>query len=233
MVSVVITAYNARKYVAEAVESVLNQTRPSGEVIVVDDGSTDDTAEVLGSFEGRIRYFHQVNQGQGSALNMGINLARGSFLAFIDSDDLWTPTKLEVQLAALETEPALDLVFGHTRQFLSPDLPPDVARTLACDDKLQPSPLISNMLARRAVFERIGLMKPDSVSTFTDWYLRMREAGVRYSYVDHHTTWRRIHTANTSLKHKQIGRTYLHVLKASLDRRRATAGEAKPLAGSP
>jgi len=229
MVSVIISVYNSEAYIAEAVESVLNQTLPAGEVFVVDDGSTDGTGEVLRRFEGRIRYIHQANQGQGAALNTGIGLAKGSFLGFLDSDDLWTPTKLEVQLAALEADPSLELVYGQTRQFRSPELAPAVAETLTCDDKLQPSPLISGLLVRRSVFDRVGAFRVDNVTACLDWYLRMREAGIRHSYPDHHITWRRVHEANTSLKHKRIGQDYLQQLKASLDRRRASGGGAKPM----
>jgi glycosyltransferase involved in cell wall biosynthesis len=229
MVSVIITAYNSQTYIAEAVESVLHQTVPPGEVIVVDDGSTDGTADALRRFEGRIRYVHQANRGHGSALNTGISQAQGSLLGFLDSDDLWTPTKLEAQLAAFEADPSLDLVFGQTRQFRSPELPPAVARTLVCDDRLQPSPLISGLLARRSVFDRVGPMKVGDISAFFDWYLRMREAGFRQSFIDHHITWRRVHLANTSLRHKQIGQEYLLLLRESLNRRRASGGGAKPL----
>jgi hypothetical protein len=72
-------------------------------------------------------------------------------------------------------------------------------------------------------------MRVDNVSPFLDWYLRMREAGFRHSFVDRHITWRRIHTANTSLKYKQIGQDYLLLLRESLNRRRASAGGVKPL----
>jgi glycosyltransferase involved in cell wall biosynthesis len=231
-VSVVITAYNTERYVAEAVESVLGQTVPPGEIIVIDDGSTDGTAAVLEQFDGRIRYVYQTNQGQAAALNNGVALAQGEFLAFLDSDDYWTPTKLEAQLEAFHADPSLDLVFGNTRQFLSPELPPEVARNLVCDDKLQPSPLISGLLARRSSFERVGPLKIGSISSFVEWYLRMKELGLRHTFIDHHITWRRIHSANTSNRNKDIRREYLQVLKESLDRRRAAGEGAKPLAGS-
>ena len=221
MISTIIPVYNAASYIAEAVDSVLEQTVRSDELIVVDDGSTDDTALVLRRYRGRIRYLHQPNQGHGAALNRGLAEAKGDLLAFLDADDVWMPWKLEVQLAALAADPELDLVFGKTRQFRSPELAPSVAASLVCDDKLQPSPLISNLLVRRRVFDRVGPIGATGLSSFVEWYLRTLEAGLRHKFVAEHITNRRIHTANTTLKHKEVRREYLQLLKASLDRRRA------------
>ena len=100
LVSAIIPVYNCERYLAEAIESVLAQTyRPIG-IIVVDDGSTDGSADVAKSFtDPQVRYFYQPNSGQGAARNQGTNLARGSFFTFLDADDLWTDNKLELQLA--------------------------------------------------------------------------------------------------------------------------------------
>ena len=102
LVSVVIPTYNYAHFVTGAVESALAQTYPDREVIVVDDGSTDDTRDRLAPFEGRIRYIHQENQGLSAARNTGIRAARGALVAFLDSDDLWHPEKLAVQARYLE-----------------------------------------------------------------------------------------------------------------------------------
>jgi glycosyltransferase involved in cell wall biosynthesis len=102
-VSVVIPTYNRADKVSKTIESVLAQTFTNLEVIVVDDGSTDNTEQVLSSsFGGRIRYYAQANQGASVARNRGIQEARGRWIAFLDSDDLWVPEKLERQLKALE-----------------------------------------------------------------------------------------------------------------------------------
>jgi glycosyltransferase involved in cell wall biosynthesis len=98
MLSVVIPTYNRSGMVREAVASVLAQTQPAGEVIVVDDGSTDDTAAVLESFRSAIHLISQPHRGVSAARNTGIRAAAGEWLAFLDSDDLWLPQKLRVQL---------------------------------------------------------------------------------------------------------------------------------------
>src|SRR5688500_9583140 len=101
LVSVVIPAYNYGHFVTEAVASALNQTHPHVEVIVVDDGSTDGTADILKPFGSRIRYIYQPNRGLSAARNTGIRAARGEWVAFLDADDLWHPSKTETQLSAV------------------------------------------------------------------------------------------------------------------------------------
>src|SRR5687767_5351505 len=99
-VSVVLTCYNYARYLPEAVESVLSQTVDDFELIIVNDGSTDRTAEVAGRFltDARVRYIYQENGGQAKAKNRGIREARGAFIAFLDADDVWSGDKLERQL---------------------------------------------------------------------------------------------------------------------------------------
>ncbi len=104
-VSVVIVAYNKADTIGPAIESVLRQTYKDFEVLVIDDGSTDDTATRVRVFGDRVRYVPKENGGTGSARNLGIASARGELVAFLDGDDLWLPRKLEVQLAAFAREP--------------------------------------------------------------------------------------------------------------------------------
>ena len=97
-VSVVIPTFNRSKLVVRAIDSVLSQTYKDYEIIVVDDGSTDNTSGILKPYMSRIRYFYQANQGASAAKNKGMQLARGKWISILDSDDLWLPTKLELQL---------------------------------------------------------------------------------------------------------------------------------------
>jgi glycosyltransferase involved in cell wall biosynthesis len=100
-ISVVIPAYNSAAYIRETLESVLAQTYPPLETIVIDDGSTDTTAEIVQSYAGRVRLLQQDHQGVSAARNLGIKEARGDYIAFVDSDDLWLPEKLRLQAACL------------------------------------------------------------------------------------------------------------------------------------
>ncbi|MCP9439393.1 MAG: glycosyltransferase family 2 protein [Nitrospira sp.] len=111
-VSVIIPTYNRAGLVVEAIESVLRQTRPPREIIVVDDGSTDNTQQVLASFGNRISVIHQENQGVGRARNRALEVAQGRYLAFLDSDDLWMEHKLEWQIDLMERFPQLGFLFS-------------------------------------------------------------------------------------------------------------------------
>ena len=110
LVSVVIPAYNAGRYIDEALESVLGQTHRRVEAIVVDDGSTDDTRARVQAYGDRVRYLGQTNAGVGAARNRGLAAATGDFIAFLDADDVWRPEKLEVQLAVAARHPASGLI---------------------------------------------------------------------------------------------------------------------------
>lgn len=109
-VSVVIPAYNCANYLPRAIESVLGQDYPHFECIVVDDGSSDDTAAIARSFQPQVRVISQSNGGASAARNTGINAANGSLIAFLDADDYWHPSKLRKQVALFERHPALVLV---------------------------------------------------------------------------------------------------------------------------
>jgi glycosyltransferase involved in cell wall biosynthesis len=119
LVSIIMPAYNAEKYISASIRSVLNQTHENWELIVIDDGSTDKTAEVVKSFlatESRIKYFFQINGGQGKARNTGIKNSTGDLIAFLDSDDLWESEKLSLQLERME-ETRADVVFSDAYIF--------------------------------------------------------------------------------------------------------------------
>jgi len=105
LVSVIIPAYNATAFLGETLDSVLAQTYPNLEIIVVDDGSTDDTPDLLGSYGDRIRVLRQANSGQATARNHGAREAHGELLAFLDSDDLWDPDKIARQVELLDRFP--------------------------------------------------------------------------------------------------------------------------------
>lgn len=114
LVSVVLPTYNRSRFICESVESALNQTWRNIELIVVDDGSTDNTAEILSRYKNdiRLKYHYQDNMGQSAARNYGISLARGHYISFLDSDDVWIADKLEKQLEATVNNPEYDIYYG-------------------------------------------------------------------------------------------------------------------------
>lgn len=116
-VSIVMPSYNASRFVTAAIDSVLAQTVQDFEILVVDDGSTDNTREVLAKYDSpKVRYLYKKNGGVSSARNYGIENARGKYIAFLDADDLWLPEKLEKQLAILEADEKIGLVYAATEK---------------------------------------------------------------------------------------------------------------------
>jgi glycosyltransferase involved in cell wall biosynthesis len=109
-VSVIIPAFNSASWIREAVESVVRQSFPPHEIIVVDDGSTDSTADILSQYGDTVHYVRQKNCGVAAARNTGVALARGDFMAFLDADDVWHPRKLELQLRAIANRPEIGLI---------------------------------------------------------------------------------------------------------------------------
>ncbi len=122
-VSVVIPVYDGGRFIRDAVNSVLNQTFKDYEIIVVDDGSVDDTKEVLSSYGNRIKYIYQSNRGVSAARNRGIRASKGEYIAFLDQDDLWLPRKLELQVKYLGEHPTVGLVFSDTQSVAVGKLP--------------------------------------------------------------------------------------------------------------
>jgi glycosyltransferase involved in cell wall biosynthesis len=226
LVSVVIGVYNAERYIAEAIDSVLAQDHRPLELIVVDDGSTDGSGDVVRRYP-EVVHIRQENGGNGAARNTGVAAASGEFLAFLDADDRFTPGKLTLQLRALEEDPGLDLVFGHVQEFVSPELDEETRSTIR-PPAPEPMPWTAPnlMLIRRAAFDRVGPFETSiRVGVTVDWFLRAKEAGLRYRVLPETVLERRLHTENNGIREAASRSQYLAVLKASLDRRRAAAAE--------
>jgi glycosyltransferase involved in cell wall biosynthesis len=210
-VSVVIPVRDGARYLGEALDSVAAQTVPPHEVIVVDDGSSDDSAAMAAAHGARVE--RRPPLGNGPARNRGIEVSSGELIAFLDADDVWLPQKLERQLELLRARPEGDLVFGHVRQFESPELGDRV-------EEARPGVLITVMLARRTAFDRVGLFDDHLRVELMDWLLRSREAGLVELMVDDVVAMRRIHATNLSREHA-TRRDYALAIKSALDRRRA------------
>lgn len=171
LVSAILPVFNGAQYVRQAIETILNQTYRPVETIVVDDGSTDETAKVLEQFGPRIRRATQAHSGQSAARNRGVDLATGRYLAFLDADDLWPVEKLAAQAAILEADPECDLLFGHAEQFRQDGGGPSGA---------MPGHVPGTLMIRRETWSRVGPLRTDvKVGEFMDWMLRARQQGLR------------------------------------------------------
>jgi glycosyltransferase involved in cell wall biosynthesis len=199
-VSIVVPAYNQCRYLGDAIRSAMTQTHANLEVIVVDDGSTDDTAAVCRSFtDTRVRYVWQENRGLSAARNTGIRESRGEFLTFLDSDDLFLPEKVALLLGAFERDPDLGLVAGQAvlidqhGQRLGEvfDRPlPDEPTDLLLGNPLH----VGSVLLRRGWQERVGLFD-ESLRSYEDWdlWLRLARAGCKMGWVPQPVSLYRFH----------------------------------------
>jgi len=207
-VTVVIPTYNRARFIAEAIKSVLEQTFRDFELIVVDDGSTDDTAAVVSRFtDPRLRYVYQTNQERSAARNHGIRLAQGEYVAFLDSDDVWLPAKLEYQVALLDARPAVGLAYTGAYIFEDqltfteqrPRWRGQVLKALLMEDNVVcgsgATPLV-----RRACFARVGgFDETASIYGVEDWdmWVRLATAGYEFDFVSQPLARCRVHGTNT------------------------------------
>jgi len=190
-VSVVVTTYNQAPYIAAAIDSVLCQTYRHHEVILVDDGSTDTTSQVLDRFRGKAILLRQTNQGVAAARNTGVLQARGDFVAFLDSDDLWEPDKLSVKVGAALANPESGLIVADGVQFDGPRIikdsligapvrrlidPDTPATTLWAQRHVLNANFVSTVsqvMIPREVLSRVG-PSDTSLALVTDWDLYLR-----------------------------------------------------------
>ena len=223
MVSTIIPVYNGQRFLAEALQSVLSQNYKPVEIIVVDDGSTDDTAVLTKRFGTKIRYIYQENAGPAAARNHGISLANGEVTAFLDVDDLWSPTKLQTQVRYLVDHPETDIVQGliQKMQWVNPG---EKGRlNFEAVDTPYYFINIGSAVYRSRVFDSVGLFDEKMwENEDTDWYFRAWELNIRKVVLDEVSLYYRIHDANMILSQNLVFYGVPRLLKAHIDRMRAS-----------
>ncbi len=222
LVSVIIPVYNVGKYVQAAIESVLNQTYKNIEVICIDDHSADNSLNILHSFGEKIHILcHEQNAGIGKARNMGIEIAKGELIAFMDADDLWLPEKLEVQVNEFLKDEELDISFSYMKCFISPELPFQVRSLRECPSEPTPGYLAGTAVIKMSSFHKVGLFNPKwRMGEFIDWMARAREQALTTKIVSDVFLLRRIHETNTGVTQRPSRTDYLKIIKESLDRKK-------------
>ena len=225
-VTVMIGVYNGAPYLTEAIDSVLAQTKPPLELLVVDDGSTDGSGAIAAAYGDPVRCIRQERGGMAASRNRAIREAAGDYFAFLDADDRFPPSKLERQLAVFDADPELDVVYGNVTEFLSPDLDDEARALLRQPTHDVPWPTPNLMLVKREAFFRVGLFSTDlKVGIGVDWFARASELGLKSAVPPVVVLERRLHADNNGIRERQFKPQYLHVLKASLDRRRLAADD--------
>ena len=216
--SVIIPVFNGEKYLAEAISSVLAQTLKPEEIIVVDDGSTDSTAEVVKKYHGSVHYSYQSNKGAAAARNAGLKVAKGDFFSFIDADDIWVKDKSEKQMRLFEQHPEAEIIIGLLMPVSAKAPGWDISK-LAKKNLLLPS--LGSSLIRKTVFEKIGNFDEQlALAEDTDWFFRARESGITVFVQNEIVQYYRIHDKNSTRDKNITNFNILLAFKKSLDRRR-------------
>jgi glycosyltransferase involved in cell wall biosynthesis len=221
-ISVIIPAFNAARTIEETITSVLEQERPPDEILLVDDGSTDDTASRASRPSPLVKVLGQTNLGPPAAINHGIREAAGTHLAFIDADDLWPADKLSRQAAAFADEPMLDAVFGHMHSFACPSATADERRRWHIPSEPQPGWMLGTLLVKRTTLDLVGLLDERfRIGAAIEWLARLREHKLRLRMLDAVMLHRRIHSGSLSQRSDTRDKGYLQLIRARLQERRS------------
>lgn len=224
-ISLIIPVYNASRFLGEAIDSALKQTVKVRQIIVVDDGSTDDSQNIARSYGEAVTVIAQSNGGSGAARNRGMAEADQPLISFLDADDRLAPEKLERQAKSLSDHPGAMVCVCRVRDFWSPEIPDAAARAA------NPGPQFrmgqpGTWLVRRDVFERVGVFNPSHNFEFTEGselYTRMESAGIAVLCIDDVLVERRLHGANKTSNSKAHLEGIMELMKRRLDIRRASA----------
>lgn len=220
LVSVVIPVYNGESYLREAIDSVLSQTYGKIELLLVDDGSCDSSAEIASSYSD-LRYIKQENKGVASARNRGIAESKGDYITFLDQDDYWSKSKLELQINYLERHSTCGFVFGYQRLFVDPlcEKPTWVEDEHLVKDI--PSFLLGALCARRNLFQRVGLFNEEFVfGNDTDWFSRAKDLKIEFHMLENLVLFKRVHASNESHKRKLMQKDLFGLLRQSIERKK-------------
>jgi glycosyltransferase involved in cell wall biosynthesis len=220
LVSVIIPAFNAASFLPNAVASIDRQGYQPIEVIVVDDGSTDDTAEVVRSLPGVSHYFYQENKGPSAARNLGLKQAKGEFIAFLDADDEWPAGKLDLQIGRLRAQPHLDVVLGRI-QYISLPGAENIDIAFETEDRTLTHVHLGSGVYRPSVFDRVGLFEESlRYSEDVDWFMRAREEDISMVILGDVTLLYQLHAGNMTRLMSSERSNLAIVMRRSLERRR-------------
>jgi hypothetical protein len=231
-VTCVIPAWNAAETIARAIASALGQTAPPIEIIVVDDGSTDRTAEIVGSIGGTVRLIRQANAGGECARNRGIAAASGEFIALLDADDIWLPEKLQRQLAVFSERLELGIVGCLVMNVGDSDDPGVQSQLSRYGGRPVPGWKGSDVLARRSAFEAAGMFD-SSVrhSGMTEWLHRCEQTGIQRFLLHECLVVREVRAGSASTRRTPEGTSASLDEYLRLAHRRIIAGRSRQIRG--
>ncbi len=222
LVSVITPVLNGGRYLAAAIESVLAQTYRPVEIIVVDGGSTDNSADIARSYT-NVRYIYEQRRGVAIGRNTGLDAARGEYIAFLDADDAWPAHKLQTQVNFLIEHPSIGYTIARIQNVVEPEVtyPPQVMHHILKEDQIN----LSTIVARKEVFSHVGGFDPRlGVAEDFEWVARAKDAGIPMAILPDVLLFRRIHEANISLvRFEEHDTKRLLIFKESIERKRRKA----------
>lgn len=229
-ISVILPVYNGSAYLKEAIQSVLSQSFPSLELIIVDDGSTDDSpliVQELMQIDQRIRYLTQENSGVSAARNTGITASNGRFIAFLDQDDRWTTEALHYHITYHQQNVGVGYTLGHQICFLEEDCTPPAWFKLQMLDVPHVGYLPGTLMVKQSVFQELGLFDTRyAISSDADWFARANDTQIPMYILPQLILERRIHNENQSQQSRQIHRELFELLSASIRRKKQGENES-------
>jgi glycosyltransferase involved in cell wall biosynthesis len=224
-VSVILVVRNGAAFIESAIASVESGSVTPAEILVIDGHSTDDTVAIA-TRHASVCVHTQHSIGIAGAYNEGIRRASNELIAFISHDDRWAVDKLETQLAFLHDHPEAWGCVGHVQHFLDPDARPPAGFRVRLLEQSVPGFVMESLIARRALFNRVGMFDESIPSAHdTDWFARVRDAGLPIGLVPGTVLQKRVHGRNTSLHDQALNAQLLRAMHSSIRRKRATTGE--------
>lgn len=219
--SVVTPVRNGARYIARAIESALTQLDAGDELLVIDDGSTDHTARIVGSCaDPRLRLIDSPRRGVSAARNAGLAVATGEFIAFLDADDEWPRGRHVAMLAHLAQNPSIGAVFGRVQLRREPDAPNQYYA--AAHGQFVPYGQLGSGLFRHSVLKSVdGFAEDMHAAEDVDYYNRLNEAGMRLDLIDVESLIYRRHAANATNDSATVQRGMMEMLRRKLARARA------------
>ena len=235
--SVIIPTYNRAKYIAETIESVLSQTYTNLEIIVIDDGSTDNTKEVVSKYVPRIQYVWKENSERGASRNYGLQLAKGEFISFLDSDDLWLPNKIEEDLNVFEKYPSASVVYSDVILIDSAGKYLKPLKRKSYSGRVTERLLQGNFIIMAAHLVRTelvrkfgGFIEERELSGSEDWEMWVRLSTITdFIYLPKVTAKYRSHAANTMSNAEGMSRSMNYALKIMSESNYLTKTQKKDL----
>jgi len=225
-ISVIVTVYNGARYLPSALKSIGTQTACPDEILVVDGPSTDATPEIAKATAG-VRYIRLLKCGLAEARNVGIEEARGNLIAFLDSDDWWSPDKLELQMSRLLEQPDSPGNFTWLKLFLEHGAVPRPGFKSTAFECGQPGFTPGALVVRRIVFDRIGCFNPAyKIGCDADWFARLRDAGILLTMIPRILLHKRIHADNLSADVAHHRKEIMDILAQSIRRKRVVSPDA-------